>query len=88
MRGDGRPASAAALVRRGTTYSPMARSSAIHRIVPDVCSPAIRSITGASAASRIGVGTSVTSSGLCTRNASFSTSTGPGPASAAFSTST
>ena len=34
----------------------MARSSAIHRIVPDACSPAMRNITGASAASRIGVG--------------------------------
>ena len=47
---------------------------------PDASSPATRSITGASAARRIGVGTmSVTSSGLCTRKSSFSTSTGPGP---------
>ena len=44
---------------RGTTWSPMARSSAIHRIVPDASSPAMRSITGASAATRIGVGRDV-----------------------------
>ena len=62
----------------------MARSSAIQRMVPDVCSPAMRSITGASAEMRIGIGTaSTTSIGLCTRYLSFSTSTGPGPANAA-----
>ena len=65
-RGAGLPA--AALVMRGTTCSPMARSSAIHRIVPDACSPARRSMTGPSAASTTGLGTqSVTSIGLCTR---------------------
>ena len=45
------PAAAAAFVMRGTTCSPIARSSAIQRIVPDASSPAMRSITGASAAS-------------------------------------
>ena len=61
-RGLGLPASLAAFVMRGTTWSPIARSSAIQRIVPDASSPAIRSITGASAARRTGVGTmSVTS---------------------------
>ena len=79
-RGRGRPASSAAFVMRGTMWSPIARSSAIQRIVPDACSPATRSITGASAARRIGVGAmSVMSSGLCTRKLSFSTSTVPGP---------
>ena len=88
MRGAGRPASVAALVMRGTTYSPMARSSAIQRIVPDACDPASRSITGASAAISTGIGTaSVTFIGLCTRYESFSTSTVPGPANAACSTS-
>ena len=70
----------AAFVMRGTTCSPMARSSAIQRIVPGraarprcAASPA-RARRGGSAS-----GSSVTSSGLCTRNSSFSTSTGPGP---------
>ena len=58
---------------------PMARSSAIHKIVPSVRSPQRRSISGPSAASSTGVGaTSVMSRGLCTRKKSFSTSTGPG----------
>ena len=53
---------------RGSTWSPIARSSAIQRIVPDASSPAMRSITGASAATRIGVGVmSVMSSGLWMR---------------------
>ena len=47
----------------------------------------IRNMTGASAASRIGVGSSVMSSWLCTRHTSFSTSTNPGPHSARSSTS-
>ena len=73
---------------RGTTWSPIARSSAIQRMVPEVCSPAMRSITGASAEMRIGISmASATSIGLCTRYTSFSTSTGPGPANARFSTS-
>ena len=79
MRGAGRPAASAALVRWGTTWEPMARSSAIQRIVPSVRSPASCSIFGPRAAISTGVGaTSVMSSGLCTRNSSFSTSTGPG----------
>ena len=88
MRGAGRPAASAALVRCGTTCDPMARSSAIQRIVPSVRSPASRSICGPSAASSTGVGArSVMSSGLWTRYRSFSTSTGPGPAKARSSTS-
>ena len=46
---------------------PMARSSAIHRIVPSARSPQSLSMSGPNAASRIGVGaTSVMSSGLWT----------------------
>ena len=53
-RGAGRPADSAAAVIRGTTCSDIARSSHIHAIVPSVRSPASRSMSGASAASRIG----------------------------------
>ena len=53
----------------GATCCAMARSSAIHRIVPDACSPAMRSMTGPRAASSSRLGPrSVTSIGLCTRN--------------------
>jgi len=34
MRGAGRPAALAALVMLGTTWDPMVRSSASHRVVP------------------------------------------------------
>ena len=87
-RGEGRPAFSAAFVIRGTTCSAIARSSAIQSTVPSVRSPAIRSITGPSAASSTGVGaTSVMSSGLWMRKRSFSTSTGLGPANMASNTS-
>ena len=88
IRGAGRPAFSAALVIRGAMCSPIARSSAIHSTVPSVSSPAICSITGPSAATRTGIGVSALSTvGLCTVKLSFSTSTSPGPARAALSTS-
>ena len=84
----GRPAPSAAFVIRGTTCSAMARSSAIHSTVPSARSPAIRSITGPSAARSTGTGArSVMSSGLWMRKRSFSTSTGLGPANIASNTS-
>ncbi len=87
IRGAGLPASAAALLIFGAMCSPMAFSSAIHSEVPSACSPAICSITGPSAATSTGIGVSAASAvGLCTVKLSFSTSTGPGPLSAALST--
>jgi hypothetical protein len=63
----------------GTTWDPMARSSAIHRMVPRSARRTAPACGGPSAASRTGVGViSVMSSGLCTRKDSFSTSTGRG----------
>ena len=68
MRSAGRPAPVAAEMIRGATWSPIARSSAIQRMVPLVCSPAIRNMVGPSAAISIGIGIgSATSIGLCTR---------------------
>ena len=44
--GAGRPADSAARVRLGTMYEPMARSSAIHRMVPSARSPHSSSMRG------------------------------------------
>jgi hypothetical protein len=76
------------LVIFGAMWSPMAFSSAIHNTVPSACSPASCSITGPSAATSTGSGVSAPSAvGLCTVKLPFSTSTGPGPDTAALSTS-
>ena len=88
MRGAGRPASAAAALIFGAMCDSIACSSASHRIVPSVRDPASCSITGPSAASITCMrGSSVTYIGLLIVNRSFSTSTIPGPAIAASSTS-
>lgn len=66
--GAGRPAPPAAAVIRGTTCSPIARSSAIHSMVPSARSPASCSIVGPSADNRIETpNESVTSTGECTQ---------------------
>ena len=75
---------------RGTTWSPIACSFAQYVMVPSVSSPASRSISGASAATRIGIGGSApgTTSIASTRKNSPWCETYPVPANAARRNST